>query len=245
LDKFLKTTITGQKLSHNVAHQLGLAIVAGTYTTKKPIPTEGDLRSQFNVSRGVIREALSILSGKGLVDTRSSGGRGIRPQPMWRMLDPDVLGWLLARKCSPQLLLQFTEFRLAIEPGAASLAAQMAGDSDRVAIHIALARMRAAHFGDDDPLESEIAFHDALLRASDNSFYVQLRPFIATALRFHDRIANRYKSATLTSIEDHAKIAEAVMKRNPVAAAAAIRVPIQEVLNRIANRDRDHLRRRT
>lgn len=193
----------------------------------------------------MIREALSTLSAKGLVDTRPKGGTRIRPQSMWSMLDPDVLEWLLARKCSPQLLLHFTEFRLAIEPAAASLAAEVAGDPERVAIRIALARMRSAHFGDDDLLESEIAFHDALLHASDNPFYAQLRPFIATAIRVSIQTANRYKGATLANIDDYAKISDAVMKRKPVAAAAAMRAPILEVLNRITGRDRDHVSRGT
>jgi DNA-binding FadR family transcriptional regulator len=54
-------------------------------------------------------------------------------------------------------------------------------------------RMAAAEVGDDDPLEADIAFHIAILKASANPFYVQFRDVVATALRTSIRFTNRFK----------------------------------------------------
>ena len=51
-----------------------------------------------------------------------------------------------------------------MEPVAAALAAASAGADEKAAIRAAIVRMQAADRGEDDPLESDIAFHVAVLR---------------------------------------------------------------------------------
>jgi len=60
--------------------------------------------------------------------------------------------------------------------------------------------MQAAERGEDDPLESDIAFHVAVLRATKNRFYAQLSEMTATALRFSIRTTNRYKGVKFASV---------------------------------------------
>ncbi len=55
--------------------------------------------------------------------------------------------------------------------------------------------MRAAEGGEDDPLDADIAFQLAILRASKNPFYAQFRDVVATALRTSIRFTNRIKGA--------------------------------------------------
>jgi DNA-binding FadR family transcriptional regulator len=153
------------------------------------------------------------------------------------MLDPDVLGWLLERKFSPALLMEFTEIRLAVEPGAATLAARVAGPAEKAAIRRAIERMQAADSGADDPLDSDIAFHVAVLRASRNRFYAQLTGFIATALRISIRTTNRYKGVQLASIADHKKVADAIIGGRAAAAGEAMRKLIQEAMDLINKRE--------
>jgi DNA-binding FadR family transcriptional regulator len=148
-----------------------------------------------------------------------------------------VLGWLLERKYSPALLIEFTEMRLAVEPGAAALAARSAGAAEKTAIRVAVERMKAADRGDDDPLDSEIAFRAAVLCASRNRFYAQLMGFTATALRFSIRTTNRYKGVRLASVADHEKVAVAILAGKSAAAGEAMRKLIQEALDRINKRE--------
>jgi DNA-binding FadR family transcriptional regulator len=236
--------IRGQSLTHRITHNLGVAIVTGVYSAQNPIPIEADLCRQYNASRPVLREAVKMLTAKGLLISRPRLGTQVQPEDHWNMLDPDVLGWLLERKFSPALLLEFNQIRLAVEPGAAELAARVATEADKAAIQAAIARMQAAENGDDDPLDSDIAFHVSVLRGSRNRFYSQLTGFIATALRFSIRTTNRYKGVKLASSADHKKVADAIIAGRPAAAHDAMRKLIQEAMDLINWREESHRPRR-
>ena len=104
--------------------------------------------------------------------------------------------------------------------------------------------MQAADRGDDDPLDSDIAFHVAVLRASRNRFYAQLTGFTSTALRFSIRMTNRYKGVRLASVADHKKVADAIIAGKSSAAGEAMRRMIQEALELIRKREAQSATRR-
>jgi DNA-binding FadR family transcriptional regulator len=229
----LSSRPNSQNLTHSIVQDLGVAVVYGKYSKRNPFPVEADLCRQYGASRSVLREAVKMLTAKGLLRARPRQGTWVQPEESWNLLDPDVLRWLLERKPWIDLLVEFTQVRLAIEPGAAALAAEVAGPAEKAAIQQALDRMVAAERGDDDPLESDIAFHVAVLEASGNKFFVQLRELIRTALRFSIRLSNRRKGVRLASVADHKKIADAIIAGKSQAAANSMRVLIQEVLDLI------------
>ena len=227
----------GQNLTYSIVHNLGVAIVTGVYSKQNPFPVEAELCKQYGASRSVLREAVKMLTAKGLLGARPRQGTWVQPEEKWNLLDPDILGWLLERKFSPALLIAFSEIRLSVEPGAAALAARAAGPEEKAAVRSAIERMQAAERGDDDPLESDIAFHVAVLRATMNRFYAQLTELTATALRFSIRTTNRYKGVRLASVADHKKVADAILAGKPAVAAEAMRKLIQEALDLIVARE--------
>jgi len=239
----MTTPVRGQNFTHQIANSLGVAIVTGVYSADNPIPIEAELCARFKASRSIVREAVKMLTAKGLVASRPRIGTRVEPEAHWNMLDPDVLGWLLERKFSPALLMEFTEFRLSVEPGAAVLAARMAGPAEKAALVQAIARMQAADDGDDDVLDSDIAFHVAVLRASRNRFYAQLTGFIATALRISIRTTNRYKGVH-ANVGDHKKVSDAIIAGRATAAGDAMRKIIQEVMDLIHSREELQVGRR-
>ena len=231
---------TSQNLTHRIVQDLGIAVVSGQYSKDNPFPVEADLCRQYGASRSVLREAVKMLTAKGLLRARPRQGTWVQPEEHWNLLDPDVLRWLLQRKPWLQLLIEFTQVRLAVEPGAAALAAEVAGPAEKAAVQEALGRMIAAESGGgDDRLASDIAFHVAILSASGNKFFGQLRELIGTALRFSIRITNRGKGVRLASVADHKKVADAITAGKPEVAAEAMRILIRKVLVLVAaERDR-------
>ncbi len=225
--------IASHSLTQQIVNQLGLSIVQGKYGGENSFPIEADLCEQFGVSRSVLREAVKMLTSKGLLRARPRQGTWVQPEQSWNLLDPDVLRWLLERKFSIDLLSDFTEIRLSIEPQAAVLAARRATAEQKQAIGDALDRMRAAEHGDDDPLASDIAFHVALLEASGNRFFSQLKDLVDTALRISIRLTNQYKGVALASIEDHRKIHDAIVAGDADAAHAASFALVQEAMELI------------
>ena len=221
----------GYNLTSQIMHQLGKAIVTGQYGAANPFPIESDLCKSYGVSRSVLREAIKMLSAKGLIASRPRQGTWVQPESSWNILDVDVLGWLLARKFEPELLIEFLQVRLAIEPMAARLAAEAASAETIAAIEEALDRMQAAEQGNDDPLLSDIAFHVAVLEASGNRFYARLRDLISAALHTSIKVTNQLKGVRLASIADHRKVLDAIIAREPEAAAAAMHSLISEALS--------------
>lgn len=222
---------SGQNLTYSIVQDLGVAIVTGKYSDENPFPVEGELCRQFKVSRSVLREAVKMLTAKGLLRARPRQGTWVQPEANWNLLDPDVLRWMLERKFSHQLLLEFLQIRLAVEPEAAALAAVNATPEMRGEITAAIERMFAADRGEDDPLDSDICFHAAVLRASRNPFYAQLQELIETALRFSIRQTNAYKGVAFASVVDHKRVADCIMAHDSTGASAAMRVLVQEAID--------------
>ena len=229
----MTTRSSGRNFTYSIVQELGIEIVTGAFNEKNPFPVEEELCRRFNASRTVLREAVKMLTAKGLLSARPRQGTKVQPESNWNLMDPDILRWMLERKYSSALLVQFNEVRLAIEPQAAALASKNAGAEEKQAVRAAIERMRAAEKGEDDPLESDIAFHVAVLRATRNHFYMHLTELTATALRFSIRTTNRYKGVRLANVADHKKVSDAIIAGKPVVAADAMRKMIQEVLDLI------------
>jgi DNA-binding FadR family transcriptional regulator len=217
----------GRNLTARIVQSLGTAIVTGTFSHGKPFPVEAKLCTKYGASRTALREAVKMLTAKGLLGARPRQGTWVEPEEKWNLFDPDVMRWMLERKFSYTLLIEFTQMRLAVEPAAAAMAAQ-ASPETKAAIGRALNRMVAAQYGEDDPLGSDIAFHSSILRGSGNRFYSQLRELSETALRFSIRTTNEYKGVTLASVADHKKVCDAIVAGDAAGAEQAMRALIEE-----------------
>lgn len=227
---------SGRNLTYALLDAVGKAIVVGAYADS-PFPTEADLARQYAVSRSVTREAVKMLTAKGLLVARPRKGTTVQPSSAWNLFDPDVLRWMLERKFSLDLLRQFNELRIAIEPMAASLAANAADARGIAAIEAGYQRMVAAEAGDDDALEADIAFHIAILEASANPFYAQFRDVVMTALRTSIRFTNRFKGRT-ASLPQHRAVLSAIEARAPQDAHRAMSALIEDVMALIADAER-------
>jgi DNA-binding FadR family transcriptional regulator len=224
-------TDLGRNLTYGLLDALGRAIVTGYYD-KRVFPTEAELAKQHAVSRSVTREAVKMLTAKGLLSARPRQGTIIQPTASWNLFDPDVLHWLLERKFSLDLLRHFNQLRVAIEPEAAALAASHANAAQLEAIGAGLARMEAAEKGHDNTLDADIAFHIAVLQASNNPFFLQFHDLVRTALRTSIQFTNRIKGHS-ASVADHAAVRNAIVRHHADGARVAMRRIIGDVLELI------------
>ena len=115
------TSLQRQNLSEQVVRQIGLSIMRNDFKPGDTLSSEPELSLQFNVSRPVMREALKILSAKGLIESRPRTGTKVRPRADWNFLDPDVIGWLYEVGPERSFLDALCEVRLMFEPMAARL----------------------------------------------------------------------------------------------------------------------------
>lgn len=128
---------------------------------------------------------------------------------------------------------ELLEFRLGIEPTAASLAAERISDSDARALLASGNDMNSAmELGDRHAFFSaDAVFHRLLLQGSGNAVIAQFADTVQAALHSRTRDA-RPESAELNliSMQRHMDLANAVVDRDPVAAAAMARTIIEETL---------------
>ncbi|MBO6503207.1 MAG: FadR family transcriptional regulator [Kordiimonadaceae bacterium] len=225
--------VSAPSLTQQIANEIGSAIVRSEYDETNPFPIEADLCQQFGVSRSILREAVKMLTSKGLLKARPRQGTWVQPEENWNLLDPDVLRWLLERKFSINLLAEFTEIRMAMEPQAAAFAARRATDDQKQYIANALERMRAAEMGHDDALAADIAFHVAVLEASGNRFFMQLKDMVETALTISIRVTNKTAGVETGSIANHRAIYDAICDGDAVGARTTSMSLIQEAYDLI------------
>ncbi|GLX80423.1 GntR family transcriptional regulator [Thalassotalea insulae] len=201
---------THRNLTQQVVHELGKTILQGTYKVGDSLPSEAELCTSFNISRTATREAVKMLTAKGLISSRPRQGIKVLDSKHWNLFDVDVLNWILLGKPDLYMLRSFQQLRLAIETEAAFLAAQYAQPEDLQAIVDALTRMKDATNGQDDTHEADIDFHQSILSASKNPFFIQLKSFITTALKVNLRFTNRHRAVTVEEYQAHVDIFEHV-----------------------------------
>src|SRR5690625_5994714 len=94
-------------------------IKTGDFPPNSQLPSETKLAEMFGVSRSPIREALSVLSASGLIETRQGGRSWIREVNLAEMLEPVQFEMITVEEVCDLLAM-----RTIIESEAAYLAAK-------------------------------------------------------------------------------------------------------------------------
>jgi DNA-binding FadR family transcriptional regulator len=221
-----------------VTNELGLAIVSGQYPQNVILPGDTELLAKFGVSRTVLREAVKILAGKGLLQSRARVGTRVRARPDWNLFDPDVLIWHAEIGFDAAFIAHLGEMRMALEPEAAALAAERRTDAQRAELYDWVDRMGAGNVSAAQFVDADLNFHLAVATAAANPFLKSISALIEVALvAALSRSSPVDDSAGLIrSVARHRAIADAIDRRDPVAARAAMREVIGEGMARSAGR---------
>ncbi|TDD45656.1 FadR family transcriptional regulator [Kribbella antibiotica] len=181
-----------------------------------------DLQADLGVSLTAVREALKVLTAKGLVDARQKRGTFVRPRTDWNLLDPDMIRWHFSDSdVRPELLEELHEVRGIVEPAAARLAAVRAQDSHLEALDIAMAAMESAT-DDLAAVAADLAFHRALLAATGNELLTKMEVIMETGLADRDRLVHKVKPSD-DPVPSHRRVLEAIRAHDPVAAEQAMK----------------------
>lgn len=80
-------------LTQLVARRIFSAIDEGRFVEGSILPNEQMLAAELGVSRTALREAVTALSAKGLLEARRRRGTMVLPRSRWNMLDADIITW--------------------------------------------------------------------------------------------------------------------------------------------------------
>jgi DNA-binding FadR family transcriptional regulator len=194
------------------------------------LPAADELCRQFAVSRTVVREAIASLKAEGRL--RSLRGSGVYVET-----PPAVNGGLAMFMAAPEEIadiLDFMEFRIAVEVEAAGLAAERRTEVNLLRMAQALAQFRL-HI-DDKTLatDADRAFHRAIADATSNKRFrlfvdevgERLIPRRALGATFVDQ---KSKTEFLEVIDaEHRRIYDAISDRKPDEARLAMRRHLED-----------------
>ena len=212
-------------LALGLVEALGDRVREGVLNAGDKLPTEAAIMAEFEVSRTVVREAISKLQAAGLVETRHGIGTfvlGLGEGAAFRIA-PDQMGTLTD-------VVAVLELRIGVETEAAALAAQRRSGPQLSAMREALAAFAAAAEAGRDAVAADFQFHLEIARATGNPHFEQLMgtlgaPSIPRArLPGLDSVAPAERLAYLTRVNaEHQHILDAINAQDPEAARAAMR----------------------
>lgn len=212
-----------QNLSEQVVHQIGLSIMRNDFKPGDTLSSEPELGLQFNVSRPVMREALKILSAKGLIESRPKTGTKVRPRAKWNILDPEVIGWLYEVGPDRSFLDVLCEVRLMFEPMTARLAAARASDDEIKTIEECYRRMEAGVNSPESYIPADLEFHAAICAAAHNEMLQKITETLTPSLQVSRIVTSHLPGANLAAMPLHRSVAEAIHESDEQAAEEAMR----------------------
>ncbi len=223
----LFTAVKRLRTSDDIVAQVRDAILAGQLKRGDRLPNERQLCRAFGVSRASLREALRTLEAIGAVEIRLGAKGGIFVSEP----DGDQVGSALEAlmRFRGVTVAELAEFRTSFEGETASWAALRADERDMEELEELVRRFEALIADDAVPWETfanlDIAFHEAIARASKNQVRVAIMLAIHRALqRASFSLSPLVTSAVQRSIgRELAGIAEAVRERNARLAASRMR----------------------
>lgn len=167
---------------------------------------EVELATRFKVSRTPIREALNLLLGEGLIESRPRRGA-------------------VVAQVSPPRLIEMFEVMAELEAMCARLASRRITDEELTALEAAHEACRgAAETRDTDAyFYANERFHYALYTASHNTFLFEQAAALQRKLRPYRRLQLRVRNRLSGSFEEHQAILDALRAGDTERAVSSVR----------------------
>ncbi len=226
-----------QSLSQVLVAQLSSDIDRNVYMPGQKLPTELQLMDSYNVSRTVVREALSRLQASGLAETRhgigtfvlaSGNSRGVH-------IAPDTLRTL-------RDVIDLLELRACLEIEAAGLAALYQHTEAVGLMRIALDQFTQAPTPEQAIL-ADFNFHHQIARATGNRYFIdiiaQFGPDLMPRARLNSAQLNDSDPAHTQArlVREHEDIYAAIARRDVQTARAAMRLHLTNSRERLRKAD--------
>ncbi len=211
-------------LALELVDSLGDRIRAGQLQTGDKLPTEAAIMEEFEVSRTVVREAISKLQAAGLVETRHGIGTfvlGPGDGPSFK-ITPEQFSTL-------QDVIAVLELRIGLETEAAGLAAQRRSEANLIALRKALDAVIAAVESGQDSVAADFQFHLEIARATQNSHFADLMATLGAQIIPRARLEpaaemSAERQAYMRRVNtEHENILDAITNQDAESARAAMR----------------------
>lgn len=174
------------------------------------IPSEAELSEKLEVSRNVIREALSRFRMLGLIQARRKRGMILTAPDIFngleRVLDPNLLG--------EDTIKDIFGMRLVIEMGMAELLFMHKTPED-IAVLEQIVKKKPHNGNSSFKLEHEVAFHGKLYEMTGNQTLHRFQKLLLPIFQYVIDIRSKSKLSRRPGTVGHAELVEILRKGNP------------------------------
>ena len=210
-------TISDGRITARLISRIKSMIADGTLTPGTKFPPERNLAIKFSANRTSVRQALKVLEIMGVLTQRVGDGTYLSNSAETILNEPLDFLVLLDDLSHHELF----ETRLIVEPELTARAAQRATAEDIAALRAAVSAMEKSK-NTKERLTADMAFHDAVFRASGNRICQLLfKQIHRTVLTSMSHLSNR------VSLEQplmyHRRIYKAIRERDAEGARQAMR----------------------
>ncbi|GLQ35240.1 GntR family transcriptional regulator [Amylibacter marinus] len=216
--------IEQERIADTVIDQIEGLILRGILRPGERLPSERDLSERLGVSRPSLREAISNLQEKGLLESRASAG----------IFVGDIFGSAFSEplielfSTHQDALFDYIAFRRDLESIAAERAATMGTHTDIMVIEAIFEKMLALDgtnsAAQDAALDAE--FHMAIIEASHNIFMLHMMRSMFEVLKrgiyYNREIMFERRATRSTILGQHRAILSAIKAHDPKAARQAV-----------------------
>jgi len=164
-------------LALELVEALGDRIRDGRLAPGDKLPTEAAIMGEFEVSRTVVREAISKLQASGQVETRHGIGTfviGLGDAPGFK-IGPEQYSTL-------RDVIAVLELRIGVETEAAALAAQRRTSANLAVMRQALDAVAQAMDEGRDAVSADFQFHLEIARATQNSHFADMMATLGSSI---------------------------------------------------------------
>ena len=214
------------RLYEQIVQQIEDSILKGTLKPGDQLPAERELAQRFGVSRTAVREAVKALREKGLVEAYSGRGTFITngtSQAIRQSID-----WM-TKVGQQDGLAHLAEMRAILEPEIAALAATRVEEQHIAAMRDAFKVMDRSRGDPVAFIEADLDFHLALAEAAGNPIVLSLIDSIVGLLREQRLRVYRVEGGPERGQHHHKRILEAIRRRDPQGARAAMQAHLTQV----------------
>jgi len=203
--------------------------IVGSLQSGEKLPTEKQMAEEFQVSRTMIREALSVFEANGIVIAQKGSGRYVQmPDVSGQITD----GWKILIRSKPELLLELLEIRAVLELGFLPRAI------DRLELHTIqklkqlVDDMLRKSEQSEDFVHEDKEFHRLLFSGTDNILLEQLLKAFWDL--YEESNATRNHQDLRQIAEVHRQLLEAIVRKNAEQAAILMKQQFEDARFRIS-----------
>jgi len=215
LEKLSLCVVHGD-LPKQLANMIGRCILNGELRPGDQLPPEAEFPGASAVSRATMLEAIKLLVSKGLVEAKPKLGIRVRPSKYWSLLDPTQLPWQFDSHDDIHELVSLFEVRRPLEPEAAALTATRGTETKLSAIGVAYGALEKSSEAQINVIESDVAFHLAVLGAAEDKYLLALGTVIEMAMKSTAQIARQRPGGLRHALALHKAVYDAIWQGGPM-----------------------------